>query len=93
MRLAQLGSDPLCALCADVGRVTAATVADHVTPHKGDERLFYDYDNLQSLCKTCHDGPIQHMEAGTYRPPVGVDGWPIEHSEAVQEMIERKSDG
>ena len=32
-----------------------ATVTDHVTPHKGDETLFWDEDNHQSLCETCHD--------------------------------------
>nr|WP_233242545.1 HNH endonuclease [Sporanaerobacter acetigenes] len=24
-------------------------------PHKGNEDLFYDINNLQSLCKSCHE--------------------------------------
>jgi len=36
-------------------RVAPATVVDHIEPHKGDEELFYDINNLQSLCKSCHD--------------------------------------
>ncbi|NMA84113.1 MAG: HNH endonuclease [Epulopiscium sp.] len=28
---------------------------DHIKPHKGNEDLFYDINNLQSLCKSCHD--------------------------------------
>jgi len=34
---------------------TAATVVDHVTPHKGDKVLFWDRLNWQALCKRCHD--------------------------------------
>ncbi|MCR8827199.1 HNH endonuclease [Photobacterium sp. TY 1-4] len=31
-----------------------ATDVDHITPHKGDRRLFFDQSNWQSLCKSCH---------------------------------------
>jgi 5-methylcytosine-specific restriction protein A len=30
-------------------------VVDHIVPHRGDERLAFDRDNLQGLCKSCHD--------------------------------------
>jgi hypothetical protein len=30
-------------------------VCDHKIPHRGDERLFWDETNLQSLLKSCHD--------------------------------------
>ena len=39
-RLRQLQQQPLCAMCLTQGKVTAATVADHITPHKGDYELF-----------------------------------------------------
>lgn len=45
---------PLCAACEAIGRVTAATDVDHVTPHRGDRRLFWDEANWQALCKPCH---------------------------------------
>jgi len=36
--------------------VTVATVVDHVVPHRGDMRSFWDHQhNWQALCKTCHD--------------------------------------
>ncbi len=41
---------------------TAQLVADHRTPHRGDERLFWDADNLQCLCKPCHDRHKQREE-------------------------------
>ena len=40
-----------------------ASVVDHVTPHQGDQRLFWDEANHQSLCKPCHDGDKAREEA------------------------------
>lgn len=57
--------------------MTVATVADHIKPHKGDEVLFFDLNNLQSLCKPCHDSDKQREENGRPLVAVGVDGWPI----------------
>ena len=28
---------------------------DHIIPHRGDQRLFWDQTNWESLCKGCHD--------------------------------------
>lgn len=50
-----LNQQPLCVECLKSKRITPATVVDHIKPHKGDEMLFYDINNLQSLCKSCHD--------------------------------------
>ena len=43
--------------CGRVEGDTSQLVADHREPHRGDERLFWDEGNLQTLCKPCHDGP------------------------------------
>ena len=50
-----LNKQPLCVECLKNNRITPATVVDHIKPHKGNEDLFYDINNLQSLCKSCHD--------------------------------------
>lgn len=63
LRTAQLRDYPLCRMCQDVGTVVAATIVDHIKPHKGDEALFFDRANLQSLCKTHHDSSKQKAEA------------------------------
>ena len=42
-------------MCAKDGTPKEATVVDHIKPHKGNEKLFYDLKNLQSMCKPCHD--------------------------------------
>src|SRR5579872_549033 len=36
--------------CAHLGCTALATVVDHVIPHRGDMRLFWDKTNWQSLC-------------------------------------------
>ena len=55
VRLSFLRNNPLCAECYKIDALTAATVVDHIEPHKGDQSLFWDQDNWQSLCKQCHD--------------------------------------
>lgn len=54
-RLKYLKAYPLCVRCKEQGRLVRATVVDHVTPHRGDKVLFWDENNWQSLCKSCHD--------------------------------------
>lgn len=49
-----LRKHPLCVYCERNGMVTAATVVDHIIPHRGDMKLFWISDNWQSLCSTCH---------------------------------------
>jgi 5-methylcytosine-specific restriction protein A len=54
-RQAFLKRNPLCVACRAEGQLEAATVVDHVVPHRGDTRLFWDRANWQSMCKSCHD--------------------------------------
>lgn len=59
---------PLCVYCKQIGRVSPATVVDHKIPHRGDMTLFWDKDNWQSLCDTCHSSIKQQEEStGTVR--------------------------
>lgn len=58
----QLRHEPMCAFCTLFGRVTVATVADHIEPHRGDPAAFWA-NALQSLCATCHSGLKQRQEA------------------------------
>lgn len=61
IRKAQLASEPLCRMCAQQGKTTAARIVDHVEPHRGDPLRFYTSE-LQSLCKSCHDSHKQRLE-------------------------------
>jgi 5-methylcytosine-specific restriction enzyme A len=42
------------------GRIYAAEVVDHITPHKGDMKLFWDSGNWQGLTKRDHDRKTAH---------------------------------
>lgn len=45
--------NPLCVRCLSIGRYTPVAVADHI--HSvADGGEMYEWDNLQSLCKSCH---------------------------------------
>ncbi|MHB1652355.1 MAG: HNH endonuclease [Desulfitobacteriaceae bacterium] len=55
VRERHLREHPLCVLCEQEGKLTPATVVDHIKPHKGNKELFWDESNWQSLCKACHD--------------------------------------
>lgn len=52
-----LAAHPKCAKCG-----APATVVDHVTPHKGDKRLFWQRSNWQPLCTPCHSSTKQREE-------------------------------
>ncbi len=65
-----LSEHPLCVYCEQVGEITPATVVDHIKPHRGDVDLFWDTNNLQTLCKHCHDSIKQAEEHGNIK---GVD--------------------
>lgn len=50
-----LRSHPLCMECLRESKLSPAAVVDHIIPHRGDKKLFWDEGNWQPLCKDCHD--------------------------------------
>jgi 5-methylcytosine-specific restriction enzyme A len=76
-RVHQLANQPLCEWCEKLGLTTAATVADHVVPHRGDLDLFH-HGELQSLCAPCHDAGKARQERGGYDSACDLDGYPID---------------
>jgi 5-methylcytosine-specific restriction protein A len=55
-RAAWLAEHPLCVACEKRGVVKAATVVDHIVPHRGDPIKFWDSgNNWCSLCVSCHN--------------------------------------
>lgn len=62
-------------MCLKARRLTPATTADHVIPHKGDAKLFWEGE-LQSVCKPHHDGPKQAEERRGFTGEADADGWP-----------------
>jgi 5-methylcytosine-specific restriction protein A len=77
-RTSHLRHEPLCRMCSAQGRITAATVVDHLIPHKGNLILFWDPENWQSLCPDCHTRHKQREEYRGYSTAIGPDGWPLD---------------
>ena len=77
--------NPLCRFHELRGETVAATVVDHIRPHKGDQALMWDRSNWQSLCKHCHDATKQQMEKRGYATDIGVDGMPIDPKHPVHQ--------
>jgi 5-methylcytosine-specific restriction protein A len=55
-RRAFLAGNPLCAACAVLGTVRAATVVDHADGHSSREwrARFWDETRWQAMCSDCH---------------------------------------
>jgi 5-methylcytosine-specific restriction protein A len=73
-----LRQHPLCVDHQRRGYIVPATVVDHVVPHRGDQRLFWDKSNWQSLCKTCHDSHKQRIERGGAVVGCDLAGLPVD---------------
>ncbi len=54
VRAMHLAAEPLCRMCVQAGRVTVASMVDHIMPIRDGGEVLND-DNLQSLCERCHD--------------------------------------
>lgn len=72
-RRAYLLRHPLCVECAAGAPlpggvtprgITPATVVDHIRPHKGDHRLFWDPANHRSVCRPHHDARVDEGDFG-----------------------------
>ena len=62
-----LRENPLCVIHKELGQVVPATVVDHKKAHRGDQTLFWDKRNWQSLCKVCHDSHAQRRDNESLR--------------------------
>lgn len=73
-----LRQNPLCAECAKLGKVTAATVIDHIQKHNNDLSLFWDEANHQPLCANCHNSWKQSLEKSGVSRGCDVNGIPLD---------------
>lgn len=68
-RLVYLAEHPWCKICLDMGIHEPATDVDHVVPHKGDPTRFWDPENHQGLCASCHSRKTASEDGGFGNPP------------------------
>lgn len=65
-------------VCMGKSPAPNSPVANHKKPHKGDETLFFDIDNIETVSKEIHDGLIQREEKRKIVIGNGIDGRPID---------------
>jgi hypothetical protein len=63
VRAHRMAKDKSCRMCLQMGIKTEAWLVDHIVPHRGDRKLFFDYQNTQVLCDTHHSGLKQRAES------------------------------
>lgn len=76
-RRRRLMAEPLCRDCQAEGRVTEATVPDHIVPlaHGGTDTD----DNIRCLCAEHHaKRTAEQFGLRAPRQRIGADGWPVE---------------
>jgi 5-methylcytosine-specific restriction enzyme A len=65
----------------------AGRIVDHKVPHRGDPVLFWDPDNLQTMCQEHHNrwkaAQEYHQERFGFDSEVGDDGWPKDPAHPV----------
>jgi len=77
-RVGFLRLHPHCSACGREGLIVRATVVDHVVPHRGDQRLFWDASNWQALCTNHHSSWKQQREIRGYSSRVTATGLPVD---------------
>ena len=77
-RATYLRLNPLCVICTKLGKTVAASVVDHITPHKQDQVLFWDSNNWQALCINCHNSYKQQLEKSGTIAGCDVSGKPLD---------------
>ncbi len=89
---AYLARNPICVFCEQYNRLTPAQCVDHIIPWRGDRELFWDSDNWQSLCSSCHGRkgiaeldiayrPIDGRYVVTGMRGTGKSTWVAEHAQ------------
>jgi len=67
-----------CRMCRKLETDECKLHVDHKIPHKGDQALFFDPENVVTLCEHCHNSTKQMMEkSGRTVRMVGLDGYPL----------------
>jgi 5-methylcytosine-specific restriction protein A len=66
---------PYCEICGAAQKDGAVLEAHHLEPPRGDEEKFFDGNNLQVLCRTCHRViTAREIQGRNTRRPTGRGG-------------------
>ena len=72
LRSGYIAENPLCEHCKQYGKLTPGQVVDHIKPVHLNPELSLDWDNLQTLCHSCHARKT-HRDRRDNNEPYGSD--------------------
>lgn len=61
-RVEHLKLFPYCKKCAEQGVTKLGDTVDHRVPHRGDQKLFWDRSNWDTICRSHHSRDKQRAE-------------------------------
>jgi 5-methylcytosine-specific restriction protein A len=72
LRSLKIQDNPLCEECERNGKLTPGHAVDHIIPVIDRPDLALDYDNLQTLCTSCHSRKtiLENAESMKQKPPI-----------------------
>lgn len=73
-----LKTNPYCVKHLERGETVAATVVDHIKPHRRNWTLFWDRNNWQALCAAHHNSLKQREDNRGYVIGCDVAGRPVD---------------
>lgn len=73
-----LRKNPFCSAHKKNSQLIEATVVDHIKPHRGNNDLFWDKNNWQALCATCHSSWKQRLEKSGVDSGCDEGGMPVD---------------
>lgn len=65
-------------VCIGPAGAPDSPVVNHKVPHKGDRELFFDLDNLETVCKEIHDSLIRKEELNGHTVGSDRNGRPLD---------------
>ena len=75
--------NPLCVGCRAIGRLEAATVTDHIVPHRGDAEIFWQAQWWQPSCDWHHNVVKRRLEDMYDRGQLSPDDLRLNSSVAI----------
>jgi len=73
IRKRKILDDPLCEVCLKNNEVKKATIVHHIKDGQLFKELFFDYDNLMSVCRSCHN-KIHSVKVNEIGFNINIDG-------------------
>lgn len=82
-----LSKEPFCRMCRERGVLTIATDVDHIIPLKVDQSLALAEDNLQPLCKACHNAKTKEDEKKYFLEEKSLQKREVKFNEVIKSFV------